>query len=379
MALMARSKHKTNKGKNSRPHPKNPKRQHSSTTLQARGGVKLKAARKAERNTGASAMQTDETQPNSASKVKKSVRGFKVGLKGKVKRGMKTKASSVAAKATADVSPAERGGDDADDFEDMLIGEQSPEIDSPEIPAGLLEKAQTAALTINQKKKAKQKQRTKKKSAVEFEATRSEASAISQADTKKQAAWFWRKFCEHSGTDPEQSGGIDCSSFVTLDGNCNLEQQLQSLAGAAWQQELASEQGRPAGSPSLLLISASAAVANDLIKLLPNLNQFCKVAKLFAKHFKLIEQQTLLTKRAPAVAVGTPNRLQQLANIQALKLGKLGLLLIDVALDAKQRTILDIPETVKDFWSLFTDHLGPLMTAGQLRIGLFDSSRYKSV
>lgn len=39
--------------------------------------------------------------------------------------------------------------------------------------------------------------------------------------------------------------------------------------------------------------------------------QSCKVAKLFAKHFKLIEQQTLLTKRAPAIAVGTPHRLHQ--------------------------------------------------------------------
>lgn len=60
---------------------------------------------------------------------------------------------------------------------------------------------------------------------------------------------------------------------MQLAGGKSLEQQLKVLAGDAWQQELTSEQGRPAGSPSVLLMSASAAVANDLIKLLPAFNQ----------------------------------------------------------------------------------------------------------
>ena len=59
--------------------------------------------------------------------------------------------------------------------------------------------------------------------------------------------------------------------------------------------------------------------------------------KLFAKHFKVAEQQALLTKSAPAIAVGTPHRLAQLADLGALQLGRLRLVLIDVALDAKQR------------------------------------------
>lgn len=65
--------------------------------------------------------------------------------------------------------------------------------------------------------------------------------------------------------------------------------------------------------------------------------QACKVAKLFAKHFKVPEQQALLTKTAPAIGVGTPHRLSQLAALGALKLDRLSLVLVDVALDAKQR------------------------------------------
>lgn len=56
-------------------------------------------------------------------------------------------------------------------------------------------------------------------------------------------------------------------------GSGGLEQQLKVLAGAAWHSELASEEGRPPGSPSVLLLSASAAWANDLIKQLPNLHR----------------------------------------------------------------------------------------------------------
>lgn len=384
MALMARSKHKTNKGRNSRPHPKNPKRQHTTTTLQARGGVRLKAARKVERETGVSAMQTEEGPSDQKREKIKSTAGFKV-RKGKLNKGKVKKAAlaTIRQAGQAVASSRERGGDDGDDFEGMLAEDTNPEEEGLGIPTDLFEdnlKTTVAPTpqTANQKKKAKQKQRIKKKSALEFEASRSVAATISEAEPFQQAAWLWQSFCAERGTDPAQSSGLDGASIVRLSGAGDFEQQLKALAGNAWHQELATDQGRPAGSPSVLLMSASAAVANDLIKLLPTLNRSCKVAKLFARHFKLIEQQTLLTNQAPAIAVGTPHRLQQLADIQALKLGKLGLVLIDVALDAKQRTVMDIPETRKDFWALFQAHLGPLVVGGQTRIALFDSDRYKA-
>ena len=65
--------------------------------------------------------------------------------------------------------------------------------------------------------------------------------------------------------------------------------------------------------------------------------QACKVGKLFAKHFKVEEQQADLAKRRLAVAVGTPNRLTKLADLGALRLDRLRLIAVDVHLDAKQR------------------------------------------
>ena len=61
------------------------------------------------------------------------------------------------------------------------------------------------------------------------------------------------------------------------------------------------------------------------------------MAKLFAKHLKVGDQQAALLQGAPAIGVGTPHRLAQLAGLGALRLDRLRLVLLDVALDAKQR------------------------------------------
>ena len=46
----------------------------------------------------------------------------------------------------------------------------------------------------------------------------------------------------------------------------------------------------------------------------------CKIAKLFAKHFKVQDQIDLLSKQYFPVAVGTPNRLSKLVELGALSL-----------------------------------------------------------
>lgn len=65
--------------------------------------------------------------------------------------------------------------------------------------------------------------------------------------------------------------------------------------------------------------------------------QACRIAKLFAKHIKMPEQQQHLDSHAVGIGCGTPNRLLKLADIDALKLDRLRLLVLDVQLDAKQR------------------------------------------
>lgn len=65
--------------------------------------------------------------------------------------------------------------------------------------------------------------------------------------------------------------------------------------------------------------------------------QACRIAKLFAKHMKLPEQQKHLESHVVGVGCGTPNRLLKLADTDALRLDRLRLLVLDMQLDAKQR------------------------------------------
>ena len=65
--------------------------------------------------------------------------------------------------------------------------------------------------------------------------------------------------------------------------------------------------------------------------------QACRVAKLFAKHLKVPEQQKRLDSSPVGIGCGTPNRILKLADTDALKLDRLRLLVLDMQLDAKQR------------------------------------------
>ena len=65
--------------------------------------------------------------------------------------------------------------------------------------------------------------------------------------------------------------------------------------------------------------------------------QACRIAKLFAKHMKVPEQQQYLQQHPVCIAAGTPNRLCKLADLEALQLHQLKLVIVDVHQDAKQR------------------------------------------
>lgn len=64
------------------------------------------------------------------------------------------------------------------------------------------------------------------------------------------------------------------------------------------------------------------------------------MAKLFAKHFKIEEQSKDLQSRCVNIATGTPHRLSKLVECGSLRLDRLKLLVLDAALDAKQRQAL---------------------------------------
>lgn len=70
------------------------------------------------------------------------------------------------------------------------------------------------------------------------------------------------------------------------------------------------------------------------------------VAKLFARHFKVDEQVKWLKTQAAPLAVGTPHRIKQLVDRNALSLEHTAAIVLDHTwTDAKNRTIFDTPET----------------------------------
>ena len=87
------------------------------------------------------------------------------------------------------------------------------------------------------------------------------------------------------------------------------------------------------GSPLVLIITAGAARSAEIVKS-ESVYRRCKIAKLFAKHFKVEEQVEMLRESHP-IAIGTPNRLKKLLDIGALSLASTKLVIVDIAVDNK--------------------------------------------
>lgn len=106
------------------------------------------------------------------------------------------------------------------------------------------------------------------------------------------------------------------------------------------------------GCPILLVVCASAQRATEIIKSVSSKLIKCKIAKLFAKHFKIGEQIEMLSKEHFPIAIGTPNRLSKLIEVGALSLSSTRICLVDHTEDTKHFTITSLPEVKTDFYRL---------------------------
>ncbi|KAI7837305.1 hypothetical protein COHA_008820 [Chlorella ohadii] len=223
-----------------------------------------------------------------------------------------------------------------------------------------------------------------KLSALEFEAARQLARQIADCSAEEQADWLWASYQQQTAASALERGGLTVEGVASLPTEGSLEERLKALRPDSWQQEFCGGAGgkgggkgaggeRPPGSPSLLLVSPSAIGAVNLIKLCPQFNKACKIGKLFAKHFKVAEQEEVLRTQVMCLAAGTPNRLCKLADGGALKLDRLKHVVLDVNLDAKQRDILAIPETRADWWQFYRQHLAAPLEAGAIKLSIINS------
>jgi hypothetical protein len=120
------------------------------------------------------------------------------------------------------------------------------------------------------------------------------------------------------------------------------------------------------GNPLVVIVCSGARAAASVINGISK-DMKCKIGKLFAKHFKIKDQVEAL-KYAFPIVVGTPNRLSKLISLGSLSLRSTKLVVVDVSKDAKDFSILTMPEVSEDFYTLFVSDILP--NVNNLKISL---------
>jgi hypothetical protein len=116
------------------------------------------------------------------------------------------------------------------------------------------------------------------------------------------------------------------------------------------------------GAPLVLILCASARRCVQLIhRHLSTIQKSCRIAKLFAKHFKLTDQIRYLNSHEIGIAIATPHRLMMLLTEKALDLSEVQLILIDMEQDTKQMTLLELHDTSRQLCELFYYYLSRLI------------------
>ncbi|GAA5830231.1 hypothetical protein JCM3766R1_002833 [Sporobolomyces carnicolor] len=134
------------------------------------------------------------------------------------------------------------------------------------------------------------------------------------------------------------------------------------------------------GSPRIIVLSGAALRVADLCRQVKTFRVKQKdgnvidVGKLFAKHFKLNEHAEYLQKTYVGIAVGTPNRIEKLLNeTDSLKLTHLSHLILDTThLDAKKRSLMDLPDARGDLFKLLgCTKVMERLREGKMKVVLF--------
>ena len=231
------------------------------------------------------------------------------------------------------------------------------------------EPSQKALERIERLKLKKQKRR--RSLAQVNESNKDDDSACSPEAT--QADTLWQGYTKAFGY-PEharRSSGLVSTSFyvprnidkishASVDSLEHILLNAPPSCRGSWIEMLAS-QPQELGCPAALFISPSAIGALDMAKACPKLQKGCRIAKLFAKHIKISEQQSYLDKHPICIACGTPNRLLTLSASCHIQYSRLLWIVLDMRPNPKSQTLLDIPEIAADFWKLWDTFIKPRM------------------
>lgn len=153
-----------------------------------------------------------------------------------------------------------------------------------------------------------------------------------------------------------ESSIVDASQYTKSRTKDTLPEFIRQVAPSLYTR--LKDKPKSNGAPVALIVAGAALRVADLVRSCRPLRgqRGGEIAKLFAKHMKVAEQVEYLKQTAVSVAIGTPDRLGKLLSAEdGLKLTNLEYIVLDMThRDAKNRTLLDIPETRKEvFASLF--------------------------
>ncbi|XP_022293189.2 protein CMSS1-like [Crassostrea virginica] len=126
------------------------------------------------------------------------------------------------------------------------------------------------------------------------------------------------------------------------------------------------------GSPLVLIITSSAIRAVHLNRSITDFKtEECKCAKLFAKHFKIEEQQKYLSKNICHLGLGTPNRISSLLKSGSLHLDNVKSIVLDWNWrDKKFKRMADIVDTRRDLMLLMQTYLIQHIHKNKCKIGI---------
>ena len=125
-------------------------------------------------------------------------------------------------------------------------------------------------------------------------------------------------------------------------------------------------QGPKSSSPRVLILSISARRAVAILKELAPLK--IQIAKLFPKQGSCQEQARQLAESNFCVAVGTPQRLSELLQRDALRLNQTQLVLLDTFQNDKQFSVYTLPDTSKFCVDILKEHVHSECTKRPKRI-----------
>ncbi|KAI9769422.1 MAG: hypothetical protein M1840_004124 [Geoglossum simile] len=138
----------------------------------------------------------------------------------------------------------------------------------------------------------------------------------------------------------------DTSSWEKPRSLQNLPDYLEYFSMARGRPGSLSSSPSVSGAPHTIVVTSAGIRAANLTRALRKFQtKQSTVAKLFAKHIKLKDAITFVTKTRMGIAIGTPTRLIGLLNEGVLSLEKLQRLVVDCShIDQKKRGILDMRE-----------------------------------